>query len=188
MSNLENFISEIRKNDLARSNRFEVEFFSPVSSTTLGQTISVLCEDAAIPGLLVPYSPIKIGNWTEPRVHGVEFFGDNATFTFYCDTKWNVRQYFEDWMFTAADPTSKEVGFYDQYVGSVIVHTLNRQDKIEKSWTLIEAVPRNISLTPVSQGNESIARVSISLAYKLWQPGALGVTNNISSPAISITA
>lgn len=180
MNNLENFISEIRKNDLARSNRFEVEFFSPVSSE-LGQTISLLCEDAAVPGLLVPYSPIKIGNWVEPRVHGLEFFGDNATFTFYCDTKWNVRLYFEDWMYSAVSPLSKEVGFYDQYIGSVVVHTLNRKDQRVQSWTLVDAVPRNISLTPVTQGNESPARVTISMAYKLWQPGAIGVGDRVDA-------
>jgi len=168
MSNLENFISEIRKSDLSRSNRFEVEFFSPIDSTEIGKHVSLMCEDAAIPGLLVPYSPIKIGNWTEPRVHGIEYFGDNATFTFYCDTKWKVRDYFEDWMTSAANPISKEVGFYQNYVGQVTVHALNRQDQRENSWTLIDAVPRNISLTPVSQSNESIARVSISMAYKLW--------------------
>ena len=96
MATLNDFVSKIRTGDLARSNRFEVEILSPGAIDS--KDVNILCEDASVPGLIIPYAPVKIGNITEPRAHGMEFFGDNATFTFFCDTNWDVRSYFENWM------------------------------------------------------------------------------------------
>lgn len=169
---LNDFLSKVRSEDLARSNRFEVEIFGPGDA----KAISILCEDASVPGLIVPYTPTKIGNWTEPRAHGIEFFGDNATFTFYCDSSWNVRDYFENWMFSCVNPISKEISFYNNTVGTAVIHALNRKDDIVKSWTLVDCLPRNISLTPLSHGNEGVARVSVSLAYKYWTPDSNGIS------------
>ena len=68
----------------------------------------MLVEEATIPGLQALWSPTKIGMWTENRVHGLEFFGESAAFTFYCDTDWDVRAYFEEWMQTIVNPQTKE--------------------------------------------------------------------------------
>lgn len=169
------FLSKIRNEDVARSNRFEIEINGP---TGLGgdKHVSILCEEATVPGLIIPYAPIKIGNWTEARVHGIEYFGDNATFTFFCDSQWDVRAYFEDWMGrVATNPLSKEVGFYDNYKGKITVYTLDKKDERTGEWELVDVVPRSISLTPLSQGNESAARVSVSVSYKYWKSQGLPV-------------
>ena len=44
------FISKVRKNDLARSNRFEVLINSPSNFST-DREVSLLCEEAQIPSL-----------------------------------------------------------------------------------------------------------------------------------------
>ena len=62
--------------------------------------------------------------------HGIEYFGDTAAFTFFCDSNWDVRTYFENWMTTIADPLSKEVSFPEEHVGQVEVFALDREDNI----------------------------------------------------------
>jgi hypothetical protein len=166
MATLNDFVSKIRTGDLARSNRFEVEILSPGAIDS--NDVNILCEDASVPGLIIPYVPIKIGNITEPRAHSMEFFGDNATFTFFCDTNWDVRSYFEEWMAATVDPVSREASFFDDCAGSINIFTLNRQDARVRGWGLIDCIPRNISLANFSQGNEAPIRVSVSMAYKKW--------------------
>ena len=166
MATLNDFVSKIREGDLARSNRFEVEIFSPGSIDS--SHVNILCEDASVPGLIIPYVPIKIGNIIEPRAHGMEFFGDNATFTFFCDTNWDVRSYFETWMSATVDPVSREASFFDSCAGTINIFTLNRKDARVRGWGLVDCIPRNISLGNFSQGNEAPMRVSISIAYKKW--------------------
>ena len=53
------FISKVRKNDLARSNRFEVLINSPANFLT-DREVSLLCEEAQIPGLQIMWTPTKI--------------------------------------------------------------------------------------------------------------------------------
>jgi len=165
---LNDFLGKIRQEDLARAARFEVVITTPGKSKN-ARSVSLLCEEAAIPGLISTFTPTKIGNWTEYRVHGVEFFGDNATFGFYVDTQWGVREFFEDWIATAqVDPISKEVGFYEDYTADVEIYTLDRGDNRTGKWCLKDAFPRLINLTPLGQATDSPARVSVTFAYKYW--------------------
>ena len=53
------FIAKVRKHDLARSNRFEVVISSP-SGYSEDRDISLLCEEAQIPGLQIQWAPTKI--------------------------------------------------------------------------------------------------------------------------------
>ena len=169
---LNDFLSNIRKKDLARASRFEVVMTSS-SYRGSNREVSLLCEEAAIPGLISTFAPTKIGNWTEYRAHGVEFFGDNATLTFYCNTDWNVREYFEAWMGTTADVRSKEVGFYDDYAGEVDIYTLDRDDNRTGKWQLKECWPRLINLTPMSQASDAPVRVTVTFTYRYWNSDTL---------------
>jgi len=167
---LSRFLGHVQGNDLARANRFEVEIYGPGS----GRLPSLLCEEAQIPGLQALWSPTKIGMWTENRVHGMEFFGESAAFTFYCDTDWNVRSYFENWMQQVASFETKEPKYQDTYVGEVKVKVLNRRDSERKSWTMKEAFPRLLNIIPVAQGGDGIVRVTVTFAFRSWEAGGGG--------------
>lgn len=174
---LNSFHGEAFGNDLARANRFEIEIFGPGGD---GRLPSLLCEEAQVPGLQALWSPTKIGMVTENRVHGMEFFGEAANFTFYCDTRWNVRSYFEDWMKEVADFDTREAGFHDNFTGEVKVKTLDRQDNDTGVWTLKNAFPRMVNITPVGQGGDGIVRVSTTFAFRQWEKSGGGSGGGIS--------
>lgn len=161
------FISKVRKNDLARSNRFEVLINSPANFIT-DREVSLLCEEAQIPGLQIMWTPTKISHWTEQRAHGIEYFGDTAAFTFFCDDNWDARTYFENWMTLIADPLSKEVAFPEDYTGSVEVYTLDREDNRVTRWKLYDAFPRLMNILPMGQSAEGIVRVNVTFAFRRW--------------------
>ncbi|MBR20033.1 MAG: hypothetical protein CMA64_07815 [Euryarchaeota archaeon] len=161
------FISKVRKDDLARSNRFEVVINSPANFLT-DREVSLLVEEAQIPGLQIKWAPTTISTWTEQRAHGIEYFGDTAAFTFFCDDNWDVRTYFEDWMTLIADPLSKEVSFPDEYTGTVEIFALDREDNRVTRWKLYDAFPRLMNILPMGQSAEGIVRVNVTFAFRRW--------------------
>ena len=166
------FISKVRKNDLARSNRFEIVISSPQKFTD-DREVSLLCEEAQIPGLQIKWTPTMIRHWTEQRAHGVEYFGDTAAFTFFCDDNWDVRSYFENWMTIIANPISKEVSFPDEHVGQVEVFALDREDNRVTGWKLYDAFPRLMNILPMGQSAEGIVRVNCTFAFRRWSSRAV---------------
>jgi hypothetical protein len=165
---LNSFLSQVRSSDMARANRFEIELMSPVGGDRLP---SLLCEEASIPGLQALWAPTKVGMWTENRVHGVEYFGESAAFTFYCDVDWTPRTYLENWMNQVIPAGGKEPNYYDTYApsGSVKVKVLDREDAVKSSWMLYHAFPRLLNITPVAQGGDGIVRVSVTFCYRWWE-------------------
>lgn len=168
--NLNSFLSEVRNNDLARANRFEIQLSSPIGGDVLP---SLLCEEAAVPGLQALWSPTKQGMWTENRVHGVEFFGESAAFTFYCNSSWEPRTYLENWMNAVIPAGEKEPNYYNTYAlnGSIDVKVLDRDDNVKSSWKLMEAFPRLLNITPVAHGGDGIVRVAATFCYRYWEAG-----------------
>ena len=102
--------------------------------------------------------------WTENRCHGIEFFGESAAFTFYCDTDWGVREYFENWMGEMVNTQTKEPRYYETFTGEVDVIALDKQDNRVKRWTLYEAFPRLLNITPVAQGGDGVVRVTVTFS------------------------
>jgi len=183
---LRDMVTKVRRNDLARANRFAVYIQAP-SGLSGSRDVSLLCEEAAIPGLQLVYTPVKIGSWTENRVSNLEFYGDTASFTFFCDTDWEVREYFEKWMMNSVNPYSKEVSFYNDMIGEVTVYALDRINGIIGEWCLKEAFPRVISLTPVSHsGGEGAARCTVTFSYKRWVPYEKGDRRSILGQILNL--
>lgn len=181
--NLENFITRIRSTHTPRTERFEVSIFAPkVFAGTLGPIdpagrnlakpgpalLTLNCEEAQIPGYSATNMPVKVGAWTEFRNQNLEFLAQDATFTFLVDQDFFGRSYIERWIEKSVSPTSKEISYHEDIVGKIEVRALDMKDKAIAQWTLHEAVPKLISLTPVSWNNVGLMRMSASFACKYW--------------------
>lgn len=172
-NNLEQFITAARTQHLPRSDRFEVQFYIPPALTgswgnTDADRISLMCEEAQIPGLAATNLPIKIGPWTEYRTQNLEYLSTDMTFTFVVDEQWSGRTFFEDWMAVSAHPNTKELAFYNDIVAQVTVSSLSINNDIMAVWLLEDCVPKVINLTPVSWGNTAKLRMGISMSAKRW--------------------
>ena len=183
---LNDFVTKVRRGDMARANRFAVYVKGPFAQSE-NRDVSLLCEEAAVPGLQLSYAPVKIGNWTENRVSGIEFYGDTASFTFFIDADWSPREYFESWMAEYVNPISKEIEFYDYMKGEVSIFALNKIDGIVGEWVLEEAFPRTMSLTPLSHGGgDGVARMTVTFSYKNWYAGVKGDRRSVLGKILNL--
>ena len=134
-----------------------------------GRTLTVMCEEASIPGLAATNLPVKIGAWTEFRTQNVEFLTQETVFTFIADEQMRIRETFEKWIDACADLNTKEVAWHDEVTGIVEVRLINRRENVEAGWQLIDAMPKLISVTPLSWGNQQHVRISVSMVAKKWK-------------------
>lgn len=174
--NINDFLSQIRKTDLARSNRFEAMFIPPpfmidhqTSQGPSPKLISMMVEDAMFPGLLIGTRPFRINNLNEQRANVIDFGGDSITFTFLCDTSWTAKDFFGDWMRKIINPYSRYVSYPEQYYSEIDLVSLNNEDKVIAHWKIYDAFPRSIAPITVSSTNSEVLRMPVTFAYKRWE-------------------
>jgi hypothetical protein len=174
--NINDFLSQIRKTDFARSNRFEAYFNVPncleqhhTSQGASPKIISMMVEDAMFPGLLVGTRPLRINNLNEQRANAIDFGGDSITFTFLCDTAWVAKDFFGDWMRKIINPHSRYVNYPDQYYSTIDLASFNNEDETIANWKIYDAFPRSIAPITVSTTNSQVLRMPVTFAYKRWE-------------------
>jgi hypothetical protein len=186
---LEKFRAETRKRDFARSHRFEVIITPPQnlrgedgkreeggqqmathtsSAGNSAQHLSLMVEDAMIPGLLLGTRPFRANNLNEQRASGIDFGGDSITFTFLVDTTWTAKDFFGDWMRGIVNKKTREIAFPDNYYGSLSIMALDNKDNIVAKWDLEDVFPRSIAPIQMSNSNTQPIRLPVTFTYKRW--------------------
>jgi hypothetical protein len=167
-----NFLAVQRNTRLPRTERFEVSFNTPRSLgglSGLSSGMSIMCEEAQIPGFVTNTVPIKIGPWTEYRTQNLDFLTSDVVFTFIIDETWGIRTLFERWIQHCVDPKSKEVKFHDDMYSDLEIKSLSDNDIVLAKWKVYEAIPKLISLTPLAWGNIGFMRMSVAMSAKYWE-------------------
>lgn len=172
---LQNFLSLVKSENLARSNRFEVRFdlpgIMPTHQTSRGNSarvVSMLAEDVIFPGLLIGTRNIRLNNVNYPRATFLDHGGDSLTVTFLCDDAWVVKDMFGDWMRKIVDPITREISFPDDYVSDMYISALNEQDEVIANWHLYGVFPRSIAPIQASATNSQVLRMPVTFTYVAW--------------------
>lgn len=169
MTNYREFMHRMRREHLPRSDRFEVEIGGCKKLGFQNFKVTLMCEEAQIPGLSGTNIPYKIGPWTEYRTQNVEFLSTDLVFTFLVDENWSLRTYFEAWINHTANMRTKEVSFYSDITADVRVKSLDVRDNVIAEWRFIEAMPKLLNITPVAWNNTQQLRMSLSMSAKRWE-------------------
>lgn len=117
------FISFIKQNNLARSERFFVDF----PNVNQGQTLTLLCHQASIPGRNIATRVLRINGLDRQFAHTADY-GQEITFEFLMDTDYTPKAVMDTWMNDCVSAfqkdTSNEVGFYTQYTKNLTLNVL----------------------------------------------------------------
>jgi hypothetical protein len=171
---LQEFMALVKRNGLARTDRFVVNFAVP-------QDVILLCEEASFPGKTIDTRTLRINGLSEQRAHTKNYGGD-LTLTFLVDNSWGVRDVFEAWMETCIGAGSttdsiqpaayREVGFYSDYVNDITITALTPVG----SNTPLPPIPSN---SPFSSANlissaKAFATSKLNTATGVIQGNILG--------------
>lgn len=178
---LEQFVAQLKHDNFARSNRFEIFIHPPLALQTKWgwklPRINIMIEDTALPGRTIETARLRIHGLTEQRARTIDFFGEAINFTFYVDNEWDMKTFFQDWQTLMVDPVSRAVGFYSEYIGEIEMRCLSMDETVSHSVSIFEAFPRSFQLVQISQGVNSIQRFVVAFAFKMWRENAVDRTS-----------
>ena len=181
---LNDIISTFHSEDgYAVPNRFEVIITSPpkrsrgaITNPSHGsergsdtRSISLRCESVFLPGRnLNTLTDSNIYGPTREIVDGVTY-AEDITMVFQASSGLNERVFFEEWQQQAFDPTTWDIGYYNDYVSVVDIYLLDRKDQRRFGLRLHEAFPKTITGTDLSQAtNNEIIKTSVSFSFRYW--------------------
>ena len=173
INDINKVLSAFRKdNGYAVPNRFEVYIFPPPKAGISNQSAAVQmrCEDVTLPGRnlnsktdTLTYGP------TREIVDGVTY-AEDITLTFQASSGLDERVFFETWQETAFSQTTWDVGYYDDYKGTIEIYLLDKQNKKRYGIKLMEAFPKTIGPIPLSQSaNNQIIKDTVTFSFRYWE-------------------
>jgi len=177
-TSLENFLSTVHTNEgYAQPNRYEVEIFPPDKLIVdfpdmLGnRSIQLRCESVTLPGRnLSTTGDTNIHGPLREVVNNVNY-ADSVAMVFQASADLRERVFFEKWQYTAFNPDTWNVGYYNDYAsGSVDIYLLDKQNKRKYGLKLKECFPKSIAPTDLSYAaNNEIIKLSIAMNFRYWE-------------------
>ena len=153
----------------ATPNRFEVLITRPQASANENRKVSMRCESINLPGRnLNTSTDSNIYGPTREVVNGVTY-ADDITMTFQARSGLEERVFFEKWQELAFDERTWNVGYYNDYISTIDVYLLDRQDNRRYGLKFWEVFPKTINATQLSQGaNNEIIKLEVVLSFRYW--------------------
>ena len=168
---LNDILSEFHSEDgYAVPNRFEVIIAPPGGENAQSKKISLRCESVTLPGRnLNTLTDSNIYGPTREVVNGVTY-AEDISMTFQASAELDERRFFEKWQELAFNKQTWNVGYYDDYVSTVEIYLLDKQDQRRYGIKLIEAFPKTIGGTDLSQSaNNEIIKIPVSFSFRYWE-------------------
>ena len=169
MSNITQFKARLSGGG-ARANQFRVILSTfPVGADNVTADLSFLCKSTTLPGQSITATVVDF------RGRQIKLAGDSRAFedwsmTVINDTSFNIRNSFEQWM-EKINNMSTNGGATNpaDYQTDIVVQQLDRDDKVLKTYTLINAFPVSLGEIAVSYDtNDSIEDFTIDFAYEYY--------------------
>lgn len=165
--NLTDFISEVKKDGLARQNRFTVTITPPISMSNLGdstQLAQLFCEQASLPSVSYASQPVKTFGENREVVYDRNY--EDITLSFLVDRKMMVKAYFDEWSNAVIDPISRVAGFYEDYAKDIVISVQDTEDNNVYTTVLYEAYPKTIGAVQLDHNSKDIMKLQVTFTYK----------------------
>ena len=133
--------------------------------------ISLRCESVTLPGInLSTAQDTNIYGPTKDVVEGVTY-AEEVAMSFQASSDLEERVFFERWQKSAFNPQTWNVGYYDDYTGSVEIYLLDKQDQRRYGVKLWDAFPKSINGSDLSYGsNNENLKITVNMSFRYWTP------------------
>lgn len=167
MPSISDFVANLRKNGLARTNRFFVTVTPParLRNTEMMRQMQFQCEGASIPGSTIETQDYR--SYDMPaKIPGQKTL-ENLDLTFRVDRNFKVLQFFKNWTDTIYDPSTGDVAYFDDIKGKVEVQMVGNDGYSVLKVTADEAYPVSTHAITLDWGNDGeYAKLQVSFAFR----------------------
>lgn len=139
----------------------------PSIETTDLFTVLLLCQSVSVPGVSISTQPVRTTGETVEAAYDRTFAAANATF--YVDVDMRVRYFFDAWINSIQDPTTRIFSYPKDYKSPEIeIGVLRLDDNPSYAITLFEAFPKSIGNLTLSGENNNLMTVDVTFDYKYY--------------------
>jgi hypothetical protein len=167
-ASLNDFISQIKKDGLARQNRFTVTIgnlsLGNNKVTIDGKIVTLFCEQALLPSLSLSSQGVKSYGESREVVYDRNF--ESITLTFLVDKNMEVKKYFDMWIDTIISPNTRNASYYDTYCKDITILVQDTKDNNVYETVLREAYPKTIGAISLDYNNKDIMKLQVTFNYK----------------------
>ena len=181
---LNDILSAFRSNEgYALPNKYEVVILPPSGnlgnnqqnifnnggSNTNTRNISLRAESVVLPGrTLTTSTDSNIYGPNRDVVEGATF-ADEISIDFQASSGLDERVFFENWQRQAFNEKTWNIGFYNDYIGSMEIYLLDRQDVRRYGLKLWEVFPKTITATNLTAAEATeIIKTNVSFSFRYW--------------------
>ena len=178
-----------RSNDgIAKPSRYEVTLFPPsgqqgsrgqsnnIFSKIMGEILGdgtvratgLKCEGIELPGRTIDTTPDTNIYGPERNIATGYTFAD-ITGTFQLSSDLKEKKYFETWQRLCYNPQTFAMGYYDDYIGSLDIHTMDEQNKKRYGVKLVECFPKSIGAQQLSYAGTGYLTCAVTFSYRYWK-------------------
>lgn len=170
MAEINEFISLVKTEGLARNNRFVVYITPPASLASPNTKLRFLCDTASLPGMNFLSNPVMTYGEQREVIYNRSF--EPVNLEFMLDQDMEIKRYFDSWQALIVHPVSRMVNYYRNYIGTIEIHQLDGSNKEQSRYVarLHEAFPKSVAAISYSSGSKDISKLSVSIEYKYWMP------------------
>ena len=167
---------------IAKQTRYEVILIPPTgargtntapsnafASDGTARATSLKCEQISMPGRNIDTAPDNnIYGPVREIAQGWSFADITAQFQLSSDLK--ERRFFETWQRLSFNPDTWNMGYYDDYTGTIQIFQLDEQDNRRYGVELIECFPKTVGeLTYDYSAVNTQQKVQITFSYRYWK-------------------
>ena len=181
-SPLNDFISNVKHNGLARNNRFIVGIFAGPDSQVINlgtdgvmRDALLMCDQVQLPGTNFNTSDMR--TYGEVRKAPYERLYEDINMSFYVDTAMTVKILFDNWMTYIQNPGTRNFNYYDEYTADIVIEVQDIKNQSRYAIKLFEAYPKSIGAIQLDHANKDIMKLSVNFAYKYYQIGSQEISS-----------
>lgn len=180
---LDKFISEVKSQGLAKSNRYLVRFSPPLYGldSNVPRTLSLFCDQVQLPGM--NFSTAQNRVYGEFREVPYEKLFDNLNMSFYVDKNMYVKRVFDNWMEAIQNPETRSFNYYKNYTTGMDIEVHDMMDRITYVVSLFECYPKTIGPIQLDYSSKDVMKMTVTMQYKYWT-SALHSQNDNSEPQV----
>lgn len=177
---LADFISEVKTRGLASPNKFKVNIALPQKFTlderdlrngernSNHRMVQMFCDQAQLPDLNISTSQSR--TYGEVREVPYENLYGNINMSFYCDSNYIVKDFFDRWIMSISDPNTRHFNYYNDYISpNIDIIMMNNNQSAVYGVKLFECYPKQLQAVSVDYASKDIVKVSVSMNYKYWR-------------------
>tara|TARA_B110000196_G_C21115166_1_gene650079 strand:- start:85 stop:795 length:711 start_codon:yes stop_codon:yes gene_type:complete len=170
-------------NGYAQPNKYEVMIFPPAKRGGGNNTnmfsgmerqtdlrkLSLRAQSVNLPGRnLSTSNDTNIYGPQREIVEGVTY-AEEVSIDFQASSELTERVFFENWQRQAFNETTWNIGYYNDYVGSMEIYILDKQNKKRYGIKLHDVFPKTIGANSLAyDANDTLMLTSISFSFRYW--------------------